>query len=137
VPNLSNVLVGDACYNFMRFTIIFRRCVDNVVSLLFIGKSNEMNNIKINHFTDLFNLLSSVGLSNTPPFDNFDRTVSRYVSLCGCDRAAERNQSAADARRLYSSLIRNEIQQHVQMIKSKRNAKSISFFEDGKLVIKY
>ena len=96
-----------------------------------------MNNIKINHFTDLFNLLNSVGLSNVHPFDNFDKTVRRYVALCACDRAAERQQAGKDASKLYSSLIRNEISQHIQLMKSKKQAISISFFEDGKLAVKY
>lgn len=93
--------------------------------------------IDINHFTDLFNLINSVGLSNTRPFDNFDKTVRRYISLCSCDRVSERHQAGEDARRLYSSLIRNEITQYIQMIKTKRNVTAISFFEAGKLVIKY
>ena len=93
--------------------------------------------IHINHFTDLFNFLNSVGLLDIPPFDNFGKTVRRYVDLCGCDRVAEKNQAGEAAKRLYSALIRNDLAQHIHMIKNKKKASAINLYEDGKLVVRY
>lgn len=93
--------------------------------------------IRVNHFTDFYNLINSVGLSSTAPYDNFSRTVDRFVSLCGCDQAAKKQAAGEDSKRLYMSLARAEISSQIQMIKKKRNISKIEFYSDNVLLAKY
>jgi hypothetical protein len=93
--------------------------------------------IRINHFTDFYNLINSVGLSSTSPYDNFTRTVDRFVSLCGCDQATKKAEAGDDSKKLYMSLARSEIGSQIQMIKKKRNVSKIEFYSDNSLLSKY
>lgn len=93
--------------------------------------------IRVNHFTDFYNLLNSVGLGTVSPYDNFVRTANRFVSLCGCDQATKKQEAGDDAKRLYMSLARAEISSQIQMIKKKRNVTKIEFYADNVLLAKY
>ena len=93
--------------------------------------------IRINHFTDFYNLIKSVGLSSVPPYDNFTKTADRFVSLCGCDQISKKNEAGEDSKRLYISLAKSEISSHVQLIKKKRNVSKIEFYSDNVLISKY
>lgn len=93
--------------------------------------------IRINHFTDFYNLIKSVGLSDTPPYDNFSKTVDKFVSLCGCDQIVKKNEAAEDSKRLYISLSKAEIGSQISSIKKKRNVSKIEFYSDNTLLSKY
>lgn len=93
--------------------------------------------IQINHFTDFYNLINAVGLASTPPFDNFIKTVRRYIDLCGCDRASEKAQAQDSSRKLYTSLAKNEISSYISMIKAKKNTNKVRFFNENVFLVEY
>jgi len=93
--------------------------------------------IRINHFTDFYNLITSVGIKSLPPYDNFVKTADKFVALCGCDQAAQKKDTGEAAKRLYESLARSDIGSQIPLIKQKRNVTKIEFYSENVLLAKY
>jgi cell division septum initiation protein DivIVA len=94
--------------------------------------------IRINNFTEFYNLVKSVGLQSTPPYENFVKTVDRYVSLCGCDQASKKDEAAASSKRIYESIVRSDISAQINSIKSKKGVSKIEFYASSTtLLAKY
>jgi hypothetical protein len=93
--------------------------------------------IRINHFTDFYNLVTSVGLKSISPYDNFVKTADKFVALCSCDQVTQKKDAGEAAKRLYESLARAEIGSQIQLIKKKRSVSKVEFYSDNNLIAKY
>ena len=93
--------------------------------------------MNINNFSDFYNVLKSCGLDTTSPFDNFVRTVDKYLAECDCINPTAKAQKLSDSKSLYEGIVRGPISSYIHTIKSKKSTMVLHFYNNGRLLISY